>query len=148
MSTKSAEVEKGQARTILVVGAALITLFFWTACNDPFNAPKSWILSIIGFWLLGWVIFQIRSQWRELPLKWAIIFTCAYLLAMTAAFISSDNKHIAFFGEYQRRTGFLSYISLLVVFLASAFIFRLKSSKITEISSITSGFILAVYGFA
>ena len=148
MNSKLVEVEKGQARKFLVIGAAFVTLFFWTACNDPFNAPKSWVLSIIGFWLLGWVCFQIKGNMKQAPLRWAIILATAYILAMTAALMTTDNKYIGFFGEYQRRTGYLSYLCLITIFLASAFIFRLKSSKITEATSTISGFVLALYGFA
>jgi hypothetical protein len=46
----------------LISGGSLVTLAFWAAINDPFNAPKSWILSITGFWLLGWVIAQVRYR--------------------------------------------------------------------------------------
>ena len=122
-------------------GGSLITLFFWIPLNDPFNAPKSWILSISGFWLLGSVFFQIKSQWEQKTLKWIIILTGGYLLALATAFIATDNKYIGFFGEYQRRTGFLSYFCLLIFFLASSFTFRLNLVSRLEITLLITGFL-------
>ena len=127
-------------------GGSLITLFFWIPLNDPFNAPKSWILSISGFWLLGSVFFQIKSQWEQKTLKWIIILTGGYLLALATAFIATDNKYIGFFGEYQRRTGFLSYFCLLIFFLASSFTFRLNLVSRLEITLLITGFLTAFYG--
>ena len=134
------------AKLVVIWGACLTTLFFWTGCNDPFNAPKSWILSIAAFWLIGWISFQIKSLWKQNPLKWTTVVAVAFLAALAVAYFFTDNKYIGFFGEYQRRTGLLSYLSLIIFFLASSFIFRLKNIALVERASIFTGFLLATYG--
>jgi len=131
----------------LLWGGALTTLFFWASLNDPFNAPKSWILSIASFWLLGWLLFQIKESFALAPLRWATLISGAYLLALTMALIATDNSYIGFFGDYQRRTGYLSYLSLIILFLASAYLVRLTTLDIVERVSLIVGFALGAYGF-
>ena len=103
----------------IVWGSALSTLVLWTTVNDPFNAPKSWVLSITAFWLLGWVLFQVKDQCKVETLKWASLLSGFFILTLTLALIATNNKYIGFFGEYQRRTGYLAYISFTIFFLTS-----------------------------
>ena len=128
-------------------GGSLVTLFIWSNLHDPFNAPKSWVLSIAGFWLFGWVVFQIKDQWKVAPLKGATVIAGAYLLVMSIDFIVGNNKYISFFGEYQRRTGYISYTLLIVFFLAASYLVRLENIERLEIAILTTGFLTAVYGF-
>ena len=144
---KVALAQGNQAMNWLIWGGSLVTVFFWTPLNDPFNAPKSWILSIVGFWLLGWVLFQIKTEIKSQPLKWATISAGFYLLTLTASFIATDNKYVGMFGDYQRRTGYLSYFCLLVFFLSSSYLFRLKNVEILQKTLVLLGFITGVYGF-
>ena len=132
----------------LTWGGSLVTLIFWSNLNDPFNAPKSWILSITGFWLTAWVLFNIKERIKSTPLKFATIFATAYLLALGMAFVATDNKFIGFFGEYQRRTGLLSYMCLIIFFLAASYTFNLRRLGRLENASVVVGFLTAIYGFA
>ena len=134
--------------TWLIWGGSFITLFFWTNLNDPFNAPKSWILSISGLWLFGWVLLQVKYQSQNKQLKWATMLAAAYLLAMSASFFATDNKYIGMFGEYQRRTGYLSYFALIIFFLAGAYLFDLAKLALFEKAILVIGFISSTYGFA
>jgi len=130
----------------LLWGGALITLFFWASLNDPFNAPKSWILSIAAFWLLGWLLFKIKDSFALAPMRWAMLISGVFLLALSMALVASDNSYIAFFGDYQRRTGYLSYLSLIILFLASAHLLGFSTLDILERVSLIVGFSLGAYG--
>jgi O-antigen ligase len=141
-------VEDRQAMIWLIGGGSLVTLFFWASLSDPFNAPKSWILSIAGFWLFGWVLFQIKNQWKQNTLRWATILSGAYLVATTVSYLTTDNKYIGMFGAYQRRTGYLSYFCLIVFFLAASFLFDIKRLATLNTATIVVGFLVAIYGFA
>ena len=132
----------------IIWGSALSTLVLWTTINDPFNAPKSWVLSITAFWLLGWVLFQVKDQFKVETLKWATLLSGFFILTLTLAYIATNNKYIGFFGEYQRRTGYLTYISFAIFFLASAFTFRLNKIVKIEIAGAITGFLVAIYGAA
>ena len=132
----------------IIWGSALSTLVLWTTINDPFNAPKSWVLSITAFWLLGWVLSQVKDQFKVETLKWATLLTGSFILTLTLAFIATNNKYIGFFGEYQRRTGYLTYICFSIFFLASSFAFRLNKIVKFEIAAGITGFLVAIYGIS
>jgi O-antigen ligase len=132
----------------LVWGAVAVTLGIWTTLNDPINAPKSWVLSIVAFWLIGWLVFQIQEKFDEVALRIATICAGLFLLSMFAAFLATDNKFIGFFGAYQRRTGFLTYLGLIVLFLSATYLIRLSTLQILEKASLTLGLFLGIYGFA
>ena len=136
----------GQASKVLIWGGSLVTLFFWAAFSDPFNAPKSWLLSISGFWLFGWVIFQISVQIKQFTLKLATIISAIYLLTLSVSYLHTDNKYIGFFGEYQRKTGFLSYFCLIIFFLVASYLFRLSNTPRLEIAMMGTGFLTGLYG--
>ena len=145
-SPKQNSQESREGINWIIWGSVLSTLVLWTTINDPFNAPKSWILSITAFWLLGWVLFQVKDQFKVETLKWATLLSGFFILTLTLALIATNNKYIGFFGEYQRRTGYLTYISFALYFLASAFTFRLNKIVKLEIAGAVTGFLVAVYG--
>jgi O-antigen ligase len=150
--TKSPKTSSGfgtnsTALSVVIWAGALTTLLFSPALYDPFNAPKSWVLSIAGAWLLVWVIFNVRGKIKDSPLKWATILSLAFLLALTSAFLATDNAFTGFFGEYQRRTGYQSYFALIVIFLAACYLVRLGNIVRIERAGILVGFLLALYGF-
>ena len=132
----------------LIIGGSLVTLIFWTNLNDPFNAPKSWILSISGFWLFGWLVFHVKEQWKSKFGKWQTLLASAYLLAMSASFLATDNKFIGLFGAYQRRTGYLSYFCLISFFLAASYLFDLKKLALVEKAILVIGFLTSIYALA
>lgn len=105
------------------------------------------MLSICGFWLLGWLLFQIKFYFQDPTLKWATIFAGAFLLALGVAWIATDNKYIGFFGEYGRRTGLLSYLSFIIFFLVGAYIIRLDHTAILEKTAVFVGLATGLYGF-
>ena len=141
-----AKAQNGLAMKWLISGVALVTLIFWAPLNDPFNAPKSWILSIFCSWLLVWVIFQTKTQINQPTLKFALLISGTYAIALSMSWLASDNKYISFFGDYQRRTGYLSYLGLLVVFLAAAYLIRMKSVESFKKTLVILGLLLGIYG--
>jgi O-antigen ligase len=138
--------ESRQAMNWLVWGGSLVTLFFWTTLSDPFNAPKSWVLGIAGLWLFGWLLFQVKAQIKDRVLFWSTVLAGVYALAFLAAWLATDNKYIGFFGDYQRRTGFLAYFSLIVFLVAASYLFRIKRIVLLEFAGVLVGFITGAYG--
>ena len=135
------------AQRWLIWGGALVTLVMWLSLNDPFNSPKSWILSIAAFWLLGWIIFHFKHFITDRTLKQATILALLFVLALAAAWIATDNKFIGFFGQYGRKTGFLEYLSLIIFFLAAAYLLRLTRTAVLERAVVFMGSALGIYGF-
>jgi len=146
MATKVLTVHR-QAINWLLVGGSLVSLFLWATLVDPFNAPKSWILFSTGFWLLGWVGFQLRSRWNSALEKQILTLSGALALALIAAFVATDQKMQGLFGDYARRTGLLSYLSLIIFFVAAALLFSLSNISLFDRVILVVGFVIGFYGF-
>ena len=110
-------------------GLSAITLYFQTNLNDPFNSPKLWILLLIATWLLGYIYNYRRIIIEN---KQTIKLLCIVLAFVTSAFASTlvtDLKYVSFFGETQRRNGFLTYLSLSIILISSALFIRTFNIK-------------------
>jgi O-antigen ligase len=130
MAKPIASVTKSGINRVLV-GLASVTLLFNSGLQDPFNAPKMWLLFIFGAWLLGQLIgglsSEVSSKNLALSSKIVIGITSAFLLFNAIALIMTDSKYVGLFGDYQRRTGFLTY-----VFLATFFLFTSKRIRFSD----------------
>jgi O-antigen ligase len=143
----SKQVDNKQALRWLIWGGSLVTLAMWLSLNDPFNAPKSWVLSIAAFWLLGWLAFNFKFYTQNKVLKQATYISIFFLATLVLAFIATDNKFVGFFGLYGRKTGLLTYASFLIFFLAATFLIRLDQIAKLERTVVFLGSILGIYGF-
>jgi O-antigen ligase len=124
----------------------LVTLYFQTNLADPFNSPKQWVLTIVAAWLLGY-IFQFRAAIRSVKqIKYTYYLLILFLITNTIAFIFTDNKFVAFFGDTQRRNGFLTYLALAVILLASAVFFRITNVQKLFYLTFIIGIIQGTYG--
>jgi O-antigen ligase len=89
---------------------------------DPFNSPKFWILIFISAWLLGHlsyeVIFKKKNTHIPIPKPLKFLLT-TFIFSMFISSLLTDDKYTAFFGENLRRNGFLTYLSLVIIFIAS-----------------------------
>ena len=145
---KAASVDENrQAMNWLVWGGSLVTLFFWTTLNDPFNAPKSWILGVAGFWLLGWVAYNAKSAVKNQPLLIGTALAGVYAFFFILAWLFTDNKYIGLFGDYQRRTGLLSYLCLIFFLVATSYLIRIGTVARLERAAVIVGTITGLYGF-
>lgn len=124
-----------------------MTLVIWSNLVDPFNAPKSWVMFVVGAYLAGWVTFQFKAGMKESVLKLATFLSAGFIFTLLLAFIFTDQKYIGFFGENARKTGFLTYFSLTVFFLSSSYLFRLSNLSKFNLVILVVGPIVAGYGF-
>ena len=131
----------------LLVGGSLVSLFIWAAIEDPFNAPKSWILYSVGMWLLGWVGFQVKARWTDRLDRSVLVLSGVFSLTLVLAFLFTDVKLQGMFGDYARRTGFLSYFSLVIFFVAAAFLVKMSNVALFDRVTLVVGFIIGFYGF-
>ena len=145
--TKPSKSVNSQALNWLLIGGSLVTLFIWSNLNDPFNAPKSWILFIAGAYLTGWIAFQLKVAIKDPVLRLTTYLSGGFIFSLLLAFIFTDEKFVGFFGESARRTGFLTYFCLTIFLLASAIIFRLSNINKFEFVTLIVGSIVSLYGF-
>ena len=136
-----------QAMNWLLIGGSLVSTFLWATLEDPFNAPKSWILYCVGFWLAGWVGFQVRRRWSQKIDRQVFILAGSLALTFIAAFLATDVKLQGLFGDYARRTGLISYLSLILFFTAASMLFSLSTIALFDRVTLVVGFIVGFYGF-
>jgi len=146
MATKAPLASK-QALNWLLVGGSLVSIFLWASIEDPFNAPKSWILYCVGLWLLGYVVFQIKARWADRLDRQVLLYSGIFTLFLFLSFIATDVKLQGLFGDYARRTGFLSYFSLVVFFVAASFLVTWSSVALFDRVTLIAGVIIGFYGF-
>ena len=128
---------------IITFGAIAGTLYFGTTLQDPFNTPKLAILLVIGMTLLPFInIKQLRNLAHGKSLA-VIVGILASGFVISALF--TDVKYIAIFGESQRKLGVLTYLSFIIIFLASLLYFNLESSKYIYFSVYFLSAYLSIY---
>jgi hypothetical protein len=118
------------------------------AKNDPINTPKLLVLIILSGWLVGHILDYYRKIHLVFKTKETLylIIPVFFIISMLVAFFFTDNKFIGFFGETQRRNGFLSYFSFTILLIFTCikityfYIYRLLRS------TIILGCILSSYG--
>jgi O-antigen ligase len=98
-----------------------ITIYFNSKAQDPFNAPKFWVLLVGAAWLLGYLISYLKSSRDDFsPLtKRTFLLALAFLAFSTISLFASENDQIALFGDNMRKNGFLTYLALVVFFLST-----------------------------
>ena len=139
----------GNRVNLILSGAVLITLLFWTPAKDPFNVVKLWILVLFGSYLLGQLIanFADRSK-REIMknLKVPYLAVGSFVVLALIASLLTDFKYTAFIGESQRNTGFIAYFFLAVFFLVALTDMSLKYAEKIFIFGISLLVMMTGYG--
>lgn len=133
----------------LSIATVFISLYLNSTLADPFNSPKLWALMVLGSWGLGHCLVFLRQQKHDLSReqKIGIYLLLGFLTALLAAALTTEISFNAFYGEQQRRLGFLFYL-FMAIFMLTASLF-ITSENITKIykGAIFLGIIFSIYGF-
>jgi O-antigen ligase len=126
----------------------LITIYFNAQTQDPFNAPKFWVLILGASWLIGFLVLEIKKEnsFSRKSNKYSILLTLLLLGFSLLSALLAQNRFIAFFGDNMRKNGFLTYLCLAVFFLVAVFYIKIENVisiyRFIIITSLTIG----VYG--
>lgn len=131
---------------LIFLSCALITLYFNSQLQDPFNSPKFWLLIILSSYLFGYVVVLFKNIVQVRTLKVLFSMLLIFNLAGVIAALSTEVKFIAFMGDSQRRNGFLTYLALSVVMLATALTFKVESVNQLHKVAFLTGLLLSIYG--
>ena len=119
--------EKSLARFI-AFGAFLTSIFvLWGSVTDPVNAPKLFILGATAFAAAA-ITFTLGAKelWRSSRL-WLLGSAVFIVFSISAIINSASPLEQNIYGTYGRNTGFVTYLSLLLIATAATLL-RLKSS--------------------
>jgi O-antigen ligase len=140
--------EKSGSVWFLILGVSLVTIYFNTKVEDPFNTPKLIILLILSGWILGHLV----DSYKKKPIIYGTAAFTSFLLTLifvTSLLISTlltDVKIVGFIGDTQRRNGWLAYFGLAIVLLyASKIINMVYAIRLIKVAIFT-GLILSLYG--
>lgn len=95
---------------------------------------------------MGYLVVLFKNIVQVRTLKVLLSMLLAFNLAGVIAALSTDVKFIAFMGDSQRRNGFLTYLALSVVMLATALTFKVESVNQLHKVAFLSGLLLSIYG--
>ena len=127
-------------------GGLLVTLYFNSKIQDPFNSPTMWLLVLISAWLIGHLIQDANNIKSSKLISKTIILVFGFLLALLVSAMFTDLNYTAFFGENQRRNGWITYFALGIFFISAALYIRLENIQRFIFVSTVTGLVLAFYG--
>ena len=145
---KTSNIPKSQSdKAVWWVGTflLLVTVYFNSRTQDPFNAPKFWVLLIGAAWLSGYLILYLYEHRRTMQgiVKKAIILSTIFISFLTLSMIMSKNHFVAIFGDNMRKNGYLTYLALTIIFLVTVFYVRnnnlIKLYKFILLSALAVG---------
>ena len=140
----SSKDEHKSAINFILLIASTITLYFNSKMADPFNAPKMYILIFFSIVIIPYLLLT-KNNSRKLD-KITIVISIFFIFSLFWAFVNSQSKLTAFFGETQRQLGILTYLGFLLFFLFFVKFISLKLIKSLQISAIFLSFIYIIYG--
>jgi O-antigen ligase len=133
---------------VIGLGASLITLYFNSKIQDPFNAPKMWGLFLISLWILGHFIVNLQSiKFKMIEKnKFLSVTLSIFIISALIASLLTDVRITAFLGENQRRDGFITYASLVIFLIATITFIDFTNVNKLLTSANLCGWLLAIYG--
>lgn len=127
-------------------GGFLVTLYFNSKIQDPFNSPKMWLLVLIASWLIGHLVQDFNKIKSSKLISKSTIIVIGFLSALFISALLTDISYTAFFGENQRRNGWITYLALGVFFASAALYIRIENLRRFIVVSTATGVVLSVYG--
>lgn len=133
---------------VFLLGVPLVTLILDIELNDPFNVPKLIVLMMISSWLAvhlfnSYLNNRIKRGTTEYRFSLLVVL---FLIAQFAVIFFGNDVFVSFFGDTQRKNGFVGYLGLGVLFL-----YALRSVRHSNVERflavfIITGWVVVAYG--
>lgn len=115
------------------------------AVTDPVNAPKLFILGLVGF-ASFFAVSRSMPRWLRTDGRILGIVAVIFLIASMSAVVFSEGPLSQnLYGSYGRNNGLITYICLLAIFLTAAMLRKKQSFKFIALSLIAAGWINILY---
>lgn len=146
MKKNSSGISVKQKPIILAIYiASLISLYFNPSLQDPFNAPKQWILLISSAWLLGHIIVDSKSWAKNKEISRIKNLLIIFIVCLFISALLTDVKYVAFIGETQRKLGFFTYLGLAIYMFVAVIYTNMSIVHKLYITNFVVGLILGTY---
>ena len=131
----------------ILIGLSAITLYFNTQSMDPFNPPKLWVLILLASVLVGDIFIKRNQLYYIFKQGKIFIILILFISSLLVSALYSSQKYVAFFGDTQRKNGFIQYFCLALIFIGVVLNIKKIHSKQIYATSLVIGLILSFYGF-
>ena len=141
--------KSNQPRTLIISIAFVvaINLFFYPSAADPFNTPKLVLLLILTSILLPSTLILARNLLTIERHNKILIFTpLIFIFSLLFAAINSEDLVTAFFGELQRRLGWVTYLCLTLIFIYFLCLINISNVALVYKAGIINNLALSIYG--
>jgi O-antigen ligase len=126
--------------------ASLVTLWFQTKTQDPFNVPKFSLLVLLAPFTLYFLSTKLSKKKITNQTRVTLVALGLFLSAFLLASLSSGNIYQSMVGLYQRNLGFLTYLNFALLFIYVCFSLNHKNVNKFLIMFISTGSIETMYG--
>ena len=147
-SRQSIVVEKDKSFGIYLSAgiASLVTLWFQTKTQDPFNVPKFSLLILVAPFTLFLTSTKSRRKNLTKETRVTLVALGMFLTAFLLASLSSGNFYQSMVGLYQRNLGFLTYLCFSLLFISTCLTLNHKNANKLLIVFISTGTVETIYG--
>jgi hypothetical protein len=131
---------------VLAIGSGFTTIFLVSdSVTDPVNVTKLVSLGVTAFVTLGIVIAcGLRDAFKTTRAIW--ILSGIFLSASAMSILFSDSPiSQGIYGSYGRNNGFLAYVFLIMLLVATTTLRRLTSLNLIVIALLLAGIINVIY---
>lgn len=140
--------EKLFLERMLLATAALASIAITPKTTaDPINVVKMAVIAVLGFSTAGLLILNFKKLYKtgnKLVFNISGLFSLFLLLGIVT---SGKNFNQEFFGTYGRNSGFVTYISLLILMLCASVISSESFVRKFIFTLIAVGILSSVYGY-
>jgi O-antigen ligase len=130
----------------IFLGSALITLYFNSKLQDPFNTPKLVLLMVISAWAVPHLVKDIINSPKTKLNLLISVSAAIFLISGLISSVLSGSKYVAIIGETQRKNGYLSYLALIIIFLTVSRLVKSQHLNRFYLVSLFTALLLGVYG--
>jgi O-antigen ligase len=137
--------ESTLAKTI-AVGSAFVSIFLLTSpVTDPVNATKLFALGMISTGAIAVTLFYSGKKMIKTHI-WAYLFCTFFIIASLNSVLNSPSSLSQnLYGDYGRNTGFVAYLMLCFVLLATASLQRGNSLSLVVGGLLVAGGLNVIY---
>ena len=129
-----------------IITPTLVTIWFQTKTQDPFNLPKFEVLILLAPFALYFIKKRANRKLDPVGIRIILSILLIFLIAFLGATLSSGNVYQSMVGLYQRNLGFLTYFCFAILFLVVIANIKFNNSRKLLIAFVCLGTLETFYG--
>ena len=132
---------------LIAIALFAVSVFVLTTGTDPVNVPKLFLLGFFSFASIGAALhprFRLRISIIQIPLLFVLAFNVCSILSLLN---SKAPVSQSLFGVYGRNNGYLLYLFLSLIFVATLSLATPGDFRAILIALLSAGLVNVIYAF-